>query len=723
MQRNLSSEFDNANEPNTRDGQRSTEPPMLDEETKKTELQLRRVCQTYGEIDEGAGCDSEELAGDQEAYGSIDEDGSPEPELLSDASLLNAAEGVGQIAAGNVNRNLLKDMVKRGWASICKSTPYGYLMEPYEPRPTSAMETDYPTLYKGEYGPTSRALEAAVTPSGAFFYFVQPALWEDIAKASNEYFSEKLEERVEGIYDKQILAPLKKPTFQCKLGSGGSQRSGMETTARHRRPPTSLSGRIFSTTYYGIRRGHAAIAVKLQSNESVHERLTPSMGYEVVHVLLFYDCVLFEVYCGKQENPRDGALTYYDAGPAAVVRNLREVFGPSGPETGSMRVIVTDRFYISVPLALQLLTMGFYSIGTIQTDRLGLPVSIVGDKKEGEKKKKKKPPKNRPKNIERGTFEVTAHLQVPGLRVLRWWDNKAIYMLAFGGSVEFDRVVRCDKLSGEQTTVACPRVLKDYQTLMGSVDVHDQLRLQRYSLQLAIKYKKYYKSLFLGLIDLAAINPYVIHNARRAADGMRKLNHVKFLKKLHLELRQLRDDDWVSLLNPNETTPSKSRTKPPTARHLPVQNDEWRPGNNQTGRKRRTRVCKVCSLLKDSDDIRDGDSSIYCSDCKLTTTSKQPKAWRVFLYDKARRKYNGVSMTRFDIWHRVWKNSTLLPTLARKRKIRARTPAEDRTEGAGDKETAFSSDESSRDDTISGAETEEPHPPKRTRARIAQDEN
>ncbi|KAG3120124.1 hypothetical protein PI125_g1374 [Phytophthora idaei] len=52
-------------------------------------------------------------------------------------------------------------------------------------------------------------------------------------------------------------------------------------------------------------------------------------------------------------------------------------------------------------------------------------------------------------------------------------------MLSTGGSVEFDRIVRRDKLTGEQMEVACPRIVKDYQTYMGGVDVHDQLRLQR----------------------------------------------------------------------------------------------------------------------------------------------------------------------------------------------------------------------------------------------------
>lgn len=194
----------------------------------------------------------------------------------------------------------------------------------------------------------------------------------------------------------------------------------------------------------------------------------------------------FEVYLGA-----NGALTDYKSGPAAVVRNLGEVFGVNGPGTGAMRPIVTDWYCASVALAVQMLTMGFYTVGTVQTDRLGLPVSIVGEKKKGEKKKKL--PKNRSAHIERGTFEVTEHKQILGFRALRWWDNKAVYMLASGGSVDLDRVVRRDKQTGGQTEAVCPRVLKDYQTLMGGVDVHDQIRLQRqvllrclYSLSLSL---------------------------------------------------------------------------------------------------------------------------------------------------------------------------------------------------------------------------------------------
>ncbi|POM70353.1 Hypothetical protein PHPALM_13220 [Phytophthora palmivora] len=85
-----------------------------------------------------------------------------------------------------------------------------------------------------------------------------------------------------------------------------------------------------------------------------------------------------------------------------------------------MRLIVTDNYYTSVPLAMQMLTMGCYSIGTVRTDRLVLPASLIGEKKNGEKHKK--PPKMRTANIERGTSEIRAR-QISGFIALRWWGT------------------------------------------------------------------------------------------------------------------------------------------------------------------------------------------------------------------------------------------------------------------------------------------------------------
>ncbi|KAE8894195.1 hypothetical protein PF003_g21703 [Phytophthora fragariae] len=50
-------------------------------------------------------------------------------------------------------------------------------------------------------------------------------------------------------------------------------------------------------------------------------------------------------------------------------------------------------------------------------------------------------------------------------------------------------------------SVLAPELVRDYHRSMGGVDVHDQLRMQRYSVQLCYKMRKYYKTLFLGLLD------------------------------------------------------------------------------------------------------------------------------------------------------------------------------------------------------------------------------
>ncbi|KAF1794646.1 hypothetical protein GQ600_6462 [Phytophthora cactorum] len=73
-----------------------------------------------------------------------------------------------------------------------------------------------PNLYDGTSGPTTKALAAATTPSGAFFYCMQLDLWESIAVKSNDYFAANIDERVEGQYAKQIARQQKNPGYTDK---------------------------------------------------------------------------------------------------------------------------------------------------------------------------------------------------------------------------------------------------------------------------------------------------------------------------------------------------------------------------------------------------------------------------------------------------------------------------------------------------------------------------
>ncbi|GMF14374.1 unnamed protein product [Phytophthora fragariaefolia] len=146
----------------------------------------------------------------------LDEEGPPPPEPLFDGALLTAVSGVGSIASGVIDAKVLKAMSTDGWSAPVTHEPYDYLQQPYVTRDDGDLQREYPGLYSGAYGPTSRALNAAVTASGAFFYFVQPRLWEDIAEASNHYFQEKLDERAQGKYEKQVARERMRPGYKKK---------------------------------------------------------------------------------------------------------------------------------------------------------------------------------------------------------------------------------------------------------------------------------------------------------------------------------------------------------------------------------------------------------------------------------------------------------------------------------------------------------------------------
>ncbi|OWZ00699.1 hypothetical protein PHMEG_00028054, partial [Phytophthora megakarya] len=151
-------------------------------------------------------------------------------------------------------------------------------------------------------------------------------------------------------------------------------------------------------------------------------------------------------------------------------------------------------------------------------------------------------------------------------------------------------------------------------------------------------YKKCYKGLFHGLVDLTIINAYIVFNAAHAASDLAKCSHVKCLKQLHIELCQLRDDDWEALIT-NESfqaTPSKAPNLSigRRATHKPLQ-----MMNGDLG----------TTTKADSSKTRGGDSSTYCSTCKLQNTSKNPLAWCVFLCEKKRHTFKGELRSCFDI--------------------------------------------------------------------------
>lgn len=344
-------------------------------------------------------------------------------------------------------------------------------------------------------------------------------------------------------------------------------------------------------------------------------------------------CSRIEVYCGSRQDPN---VLDNMCGPAAVIRNLNAIFPNSKIDRSQMRVVVTDREYTSVALAVRLRAMGFSSIGTVQTSRLGFPKEL------------KYPFKTIPKRMstQRGLCRLRRSTDFPDLFACSWLDNKPVYFLSCGVTTQKTSMIRKEK-SGSSSDVPCPEFVASYNKYMNGVDAHDQLRLQRYSVQRSLRFKKYYKTLFFGLFDMALVNAYIVHCEYCKSTSTKPMSHAKFRLLLHEQLIKLSSMDFnlpspVIISSNGETCASRGSV---TTHHLDKMDDKQPCG------KVRYRVCKVCSVLHRDDPKKINKTRAYCVEC---STDNSP----LFLCDRIRGVEQDNQLTCFQIWHQLWKNGT-----------------------------------------------------------------
>ncbi|GMF34566.1 unnamed protein product [Phytophthora fragariaefolia] len=341
----------------------------------------------------------------------------------------------------------------------------------------------------------------------------------------------------------------------------------------------------------------------------------PYETHEILHVI------------GLLRNTRDNDEAAFDhkTGAAAVVRNLKIVLQSN--ERHPWHAVVVDRFYSSVLLAIELLGMGIYVIGTIMTNRLGYDANVKEDRA------------SRPASIPRGTFKFSRSVAVPSMVAFQWWDRKPVHYLCTGPMMTESSIGRKVKQVGA-ITVPCPNAVTDYQRWMGGVDVHDQLRLQRYSLQTSTKFK-YYKSLFLGLVDMALVNAYLSHKEAAKMAETQPMKRGEWFTLLQNQLLQLKPQDFAGVVA-TPTIGSQKRTRAPARHtHAPEQSEDWVVVSGV--QKRRQRSCKVCALLRTSK-AKSFATTYYCERCSVDDA----KCW---LCNKIRREYKGAAKTCFEIWH------------------------------------------------------------------------
>jgi hypothetical protein len=177
-------------------------------------------------------------------------------------------------------------------------------------------------------------------------------------------------------------------------------------------------------------------------------------------------------------------------------------------------------------------------------------------------------------------------------------------------------------------------MIRDYHRWMGGVDVHDQLRLQRYSLQLAVTFRKYYKTVFLGLVDMAVVNAFIVFREAQDQRGEKRTDHSMFLKLLQPQMLDLTADDFAhdvraclradcAVTKDCVVLQAPSQGPPTPVRHAPAaiprdhQLQEC-PAMQTVGEvvRHRQHQCKVCSVRKHKVGER-VTTKWYCPACSL----------------------------------------------------------------------------------------------------------
>jgi hypothetical protein len=358
----------------------------------------------------------------------------------------------------------------------------------------------------------------------------------------------------------------------------------------------------------------------------------------------------FEIYCGNKTRGPESAppLANNVSGAAAVYRNLQAVFVPD-EEFGraeKKRFIVCDREYTSLTLVQTLLQQGFYCIGTCCPSRLGFPMTIAW------------PPKTR---VQRGAYTMARLKTNPDIQALAWRDSGNVYFLASGASSEPRTVLRRSKRGPESMEVPCPAFVDVYNQRMNGADVHDQMRLQQYPLQGTIRFRKYYKSIALGLIDII-VNMFIIHTTTAKKNGRTPLTHGQFRSLLSQQLCELSMDDLLTDANdygiegPDDDGSSNDgddildelQGAPlyvPSTEHILLTTLERKPDGKLNGKS-----CTVCSYLRSAERIeRTRQTVTYCKQCTANHVNHQC----VFLCTKPRFLLGGLSCSEF--YHNVWK--------------------------------------------------------------------
>ena len=217
-----------------------------------------------------------------------------------------------------------------------------------------------------------------------------------------------------------------------------------------------------------------------------------------------------QVYVGSENNARESGLVQ------RVLKDLTRGMDHKGYH------IYTDNFYTSEAAADSLLARGLYLCGTVRKNSAGFP-------------KKLHPSGKQERAAERGLY----WWMTKGAKVAHmWYDNRPVYLLStihppFLNEPDDLPTVKRHKKDGTVVEVKCPPALVDYTKNMGGVDRGDQLVMLYNSGRKSVKW---WKRIVFYMVEVAALDAYIIECTIQKQYGIRKRSYLHFKMDLATRL-------------------------------------------------------------------------------------------------------------------------------------------------------------------------------------------
>ena len=281
-------------------------------------------------------------------------------------------------------------------------------------------------------------------------------------------------------------------------------------------------------------------------------------------------CLRFKLYTGRRVTPPSEHGATYDT----VLDLVRDRMGKG-------HIIFMDNYYSSPLLFLHLWSLGIAAVGTVRSNRRGLPIEL-----------KEKVLRNQGDTYVMHTGPLSA---------IKYLDKKPVYLLS---TLYTSENVRTRHRA--QEIFHRPKVVVKYDKFMGGVDRSDQMVANS---KVDLKTLKWWKKVFFHVLSIAVLNSYIMYKE----NVQRPVSFRVFRKKLIAQL--------VGFASQTETRqpaapgrPKSQQLERLSGRHFP---------SRIPGAKPIPKACVVCNSAMRQIDTAAGVkrrrpgrmSRIWCADC------------------------------------------------------------------------------------------------------------